>query len=295
MLGAPKSLLAGAAGCAVLVSLLAVLALESSWVRSVDTAALRGFVGLQGPHVSPIASDVAALADIVPYGIFSAAIVGFAFLRGVPARGLAAGALLAAAGLSSQILQRVLAETRPEGYFDGATEGAHVNADAFPSGHATASMALALAALLVAPSRRRPLVAACGVLFVLAVTFSILEKGWHFPTDVIAGYLLTAGWALAVVAALHFAGAAGPDRTASGRAAIAVRRTPARRAAVGLGATVLAAAVAVAAAAVALASGRIPDSVTDTDGGTFLWITGTIAAAAAALVATVAGLVGRRY
>jgi hypothetical protein len=72
----------------------------------------------------------------------------------------------------------------------------------FPSGHATAAMALALALTFVAPARLRPVMAGLGAVFAAAVGYSLLTIGSHFPTDVFAGFLVAAAWALVTAAAL---------------------------------------------------------------------------------------------
>ena len=74
---------------------------------------------------------------------------------------LAAGviALVAATSISSQLLKLLLAYPR----FSGTVGGAHVDPAAFPSGHSTAAMSVALAGVLVAPPRARPLAAVLGM------------------------------------------------------------------------------------------------------------------------------------
>ena len=64
----------------------------------------------------------------------------------------------------------------------------------FPSGHATAAMALVLALTSVAPARLRPVVAGLGAVFAAAVGYSLLTIGSHFPSDVLAGFLVAATW-----------------------------------------------------------------------------------------------------
>jgi membrane-associated phospholipid phosphatase len=65
---------------------------------------------------------------------------------------------------------------------------------AFPSGHATSSMAFVAALFLVtreSAARRRVLLG--GVVFVAAVGMSRVAMGVHHPTDVLAGWALSLG------------------------------------------------------------------------------------------------------
>jgi membrane protein DedA with SNARE-associated domain/membrane-associated phospholipid phosphatase len=87
----------------------------------------------------------------------------------------------------------------------------------YPSGHATQALAvwgmLAILAAAGRPARIRVTVWACAAVVVLLVGASRIYLGAHWPTDVLAGYTLGAGW-LAVLLALHRHGqqpAATPD------------------------------------------------------------------------------------
>jgi membrane-associated phospholipid phosphatase len=69
----------------------------------------------------------------------------------------------------------------------------------FPSGNAMASVALvAAAALLLRPGRARRLVVAVGALAILVEGAALVLLGWHYPTDVLAGWLAATAWVAAV-------------------------------------------------------------------------------------------------
>jgi undecaprenyl-diphosphatase len=71
--------------------------------------------------------------------------------------------------------------------------GDHPDRFSFPSGHACASMAVALAYGLAFPALAVPLVALATI-----VGFSRVCLGVHYPGDVLIGQLIAAGTALGV-------------------------------------------------------------------------------------------------
>ena len=77
-------------------------------------------------------------------------------------------------------------------------EGIPFHSDfSFPSGHATYSMTFVLALVMLSWYRpQRPWLIGLGGLFVLAIGFSRLYLGVHFPSDVVGGWLLAITWAV---------------------------------------------------------------------------------------------------
>ena len=75
-----------------------------------------------------------------------------------------------------------------------------VHSMAFPSGHSANSMAVLLAfALLAFPAeRQRRAAAALAVLLSMAIGLTRPILGVHWPTDVVGGWALGAGWTLAL-------------------------------------------------------------------------------------------------
>lgn len=74
--------------------------------------------------------------------------------------------------------------------------------DAFPSGHAAGSLAMSLAFFTVVPLSWRRSTAVAGVAFTLYISFGVLVLNYHYPGDVVAGWLLAAGWWFALMALL---------------------------------------------------------------------------------------------
>ena len=56
--------------------------------------------------------------------------------------------------------------------------------------------------VLAVPSRMRPATAAFGAAVAVAVSYSFLTLGWHYPSDVFGGFLLAGCWTLLAVAAV---------------------------------------------------------------------------------------------
>jgi undecaprenyl-diphosphatase len=67
---------------------------------------------------------------------------------------------------------------------------------AFPSGHAMSSLTLvAILVVLVWNTRWRGLTVIAGTAFVLGVSWSRLYFGVHYPSDIVAGWMLAIAWA----------------------------------------------------------------------------------------------------
>lgn len=67
----------------------------------------------------------------------------------------------------------------------------------FPSGHATYSMTFVVALVLLNwHIPKRPWLIGLGGAFVLAIGFSRLYLGVHFPSDIVGGWLLAVAWAI---------------------------------------------------------------------------------------------------
>jgi undecaprenyl-diphosphatase len=108
------------------------------------------------------------------------------------------GVTVLAANISSEVLKRTYGRPRPE----LVPHLSYVYSASFPSGHSVLSAAtfLTLAMLIssLEPNRGTKImvfVLALGLL--LAVGFSRIYLGVHWPSDVLAGWCLGAAWALA--------------------------------------------------------------------------------------------------
>jgi membrane-associated phospholipid phosphatase len=184
---------------ALAMAVVALLALASPGAHERDAALLHGFVGLDRPAVHDAVNLLAHLADPAPYALAGLALAVVALRRGLRWRAAAVVALLVVTGVSTQALKHLLAQPRVEVWL-GSNQ---IGATAWPSGHSTAAMTLALCAVLVAPAAVRLAVALLGGAYAAGVGYALLVLAWHFPSDVLGGFLMAGMWAALAVAALR--------------------------------------------------------------------------------------------
>jgi membrane-associated phospholipid phosphatase len=194
-----KTALVGAAAGAVLLVLVWLAAFHLGLAKHADQSVLLGFTDLGRPRVSGFARAFAQVCDPVPFVCLGAVIVLAAFARGRSRVALATAALLAGANVTTQLLKPALAQPRPHALLGHLPT---LSAASWPSGHATAAMSLALAAVLASPARWRPAVAAVGAVFAVAISYSMLTIDAHYPSDILGGFLVATTWTLLTVAAL---------------------------------------------------------------------------------------------
>ena len=151
--------------------------------------AMRDVTALGGVTVMTLVTVVAALAFLM-HGRRRHALV------------LAATVLLA--DVSSEVLKHIYGRPRP----DLVPHGSYVYSASFPSGHSTMSAAtfLTLAMLIASLEPKRDvkiMVFGLAVTLMLAIGFSRVYLGVHWPSDVLAGWCLGAAWALAAWSTLR--------------------------------------------------------------------------------------------
>ena len=143
------------------------------------------------------AFDLTALGGPTVLGLTVAAVVGYLLLMGLYRH--AAFVLVASAGgwLLNGFLKEFFARPRPQ----VVPHLREVMSLSFPSGHALTSAAvfLTLGALLMRVAERRLVkfyIMAVAILATLLVGSTRVYLGVHYPTDVLAGWLIGVSWAL---------------------------------------------------------------------------------------------------
>jgi membrane-associated phospholipid phosphatase len=207
--------LLGALACLLALAGTGAIAILTPIGHTHDAAALQGFAGLAAPRLERLANLVSHSVDLAPYAAAAALAAAVAVWRGRPRVALGIVAIAVLAPATSELLKPLA------GHFRATQQigGHRIPSASWPSGHATAAMTLALCAVMSVPRQLRVLVAAVGGALAVAVGCSILMLAWHLPSDVLAGFLVAATWALLATAALRTADARLPVR--SGRRAAA--------------------------------------------------------------------------
>jgi membrane-associated phospholipid phosphatase len=198
--------LAGAFACVILAAVTWALAFRTGLGHAADARLLGDLTTLQTTRAAPLAARLGRFADPVPYALLAFTLIGLAFaLRGARV-GAVVAAVLVIPNVVTQVLKQELAEQR--------TASVPVDPVSWPSGHSTAAMTLALAAVLIAHRAWRPTVALGGGLFALGMAGSVVLLGWHFPSDTVGGFAVAGAGAClgAAVLSLQVARAAPRSR-----------------------------------------------------------------------------------
>jgi undecaprenyl-diphosphatase len=143
------------------------------------------------------ALDVTALGSATVLGLTMLAVIGYLLLQGLPRMALFVFVASIGGSLLNSVLKTLFGRPRP----DVVPHLREVMSLSFPSGHAMTSAAvyLTLGALLMRISSRRATRWYCMAVAALAtflVGLSRVYLGVHYPTDVLAGWMIGLSWAL---------------------------------------------------------------------------------------------------
>ena len=193
--------LAAALACAAAFTILLFAVHDLNIAMRWDATALDGLRSLSADHrwIWVTNDAIVHTVDLVGIVAILLAICGAGVYWGRYRQVGAAVVLVAGANLTCQVVKALASHPR----YHGVLGDNQLTAPGFPSGHTTAAMSLALSAVLVAPSRWRPLAATLGGAFALAVSIALTIQGWHYPSDVIGGLLVATGFSMLVVAGLR--------------------------------------------------------------------------------------------
>jgi undecaprenyl-diphosphatase len=163
-----------------------------------DTAILRWMGSIGAPWLDAAALEVTALgARVVVYMVVLVASVFMWQSRHHYSAALLWVSVIGS-GLINSVLKLTFNRPRPD-VFPWRTQ--HVGLASFPSGHAMTSIVvygtLAFLVARLAPTRwLRRLVWIVAILVIVLVGLSRLYLGVHYPSDVLAGFVIGAAWAI---------------------------------------------------------------------------------------------------
>ncbi|HEY8640249.1 MAG TPA: phosphatase PAP2 family protein [Solirubrobacterales bacterium] len=194
-----RLLVAAAGSVAALTALLLAAYFVGPVARS-DAIALHGLMTLSEHRWIWVVNDGLAHSVDLPFLVAALLVICGAGLRwGRPRQAVAAALLVGGANIATQVVKIAAAHPR----YQPILGSDQLAGTAFPSGHATAAMSLALAAVLVAPSRWRPATAIVGGAFALVISIALVIQGWHFPSDVLGGFLVAGTVSMLALAGLR--------------------------------------------------------------------------------------------
>ncbi|GAA4489318.1 hypothetical protein GCM10023094_50690 [Rhodococcus olei] len=161
---------------------------------SFDQSVLDRMVQWRTPWLTDVVTVVTHLGDTVVATVITTAVVIALWVRRRPVEAVMVAGAMVSGFLLMSGLKLVFGRERPpypERLVDEATHS-------FPSGHAMMSAILVCvlgAAVVRVTGRRGPVLFGALALWTLAIGLSRVYLGAHWFTDVVAGWLLGAGWA----------------------------------------------------------------------------------------------------
>lgn len=130
----------------------------------------------------------------------AAGLIALLVLRRKYKAAITVGASVAGAALLNAGLKLLFERTRPDLWEQLVIETSF----SFPSGHSMASAALGLSIILIFwKTRFRWYAVIFSSLYIVLIGFSRLYLGVHYPTDVLAGWLVSGAWVSVVGFVLH--------------------------------------------------------------------------------------------
>jgi membrane-associated phospholipid phosphatase len=183
-----------------LVALVAFFAIYGIAVRT-EVGQRADEAALVGGHVTPPRAQSGAnrLLRFVSVGSLAAAVIALGALAWLWRRPwlIALPAAVVGLCLLATELFKLVILSRPD-LWPSTLDG-----NSYPSGHTAIAAALGLSAVLIAPDRRRALVAVAAAIFAGGVGILVVTADWHRPSDPLGSYALCLAISAAIVALLQ--------------------------------------------------------------------------------------------
>ena len=168
---------------------------------AIDVMILESINTLSSPWLEKIMIFVTQFGSVMVVGFVSLLISGFLVYKKHYQRLLTFLASLGGAAGLIVVLKELFARSRPELWDQLVVETSY----SFPSGHSLGSAALALTIVaLLWATKWRALAIFAAIDYILLIGFSRMYLGVHYPTDVLAGWLIAGAWLVSVLLINHF-------------------------------------------------------------------------------------------
>jgi len=161
-----------------------------------DEAILKGINGFSTPFFDTFFVVITQFGGVFGIIALTAILLGLLLRRKMYKNALIVGATVAGAAILNVILKLIFERTRPDLWEQLIVETSF----SFPSGHSMITAALGLSLIFICWNTRfRWLALALGSSFIIVIGFSRLYLGVHYPTDILAGWVVSAAWLSTVV------------------------------------------------------------------------------------------------
>lgn len=171
---------------AVAVTLVAAALITAAYLSDVDATWRTWLIAHRSPVLTELASAASTVGSalvLIPAALLAALVLA---VKGQRQRALLIAATAVTAPVIGYALKNVVDRARP-----AANHLTEVHSESFPSGHALTSMAII--GLLIVLARNTATTVIAG-LVIVAIGTSRVYLGVHWPTDVLAGWLVGALW-----------------------------------------------------------------------------------------------------
>lgn len=162
----------------------------------IDIAILESIYGLTNSMLSEILLLLTKLGSTTFVALVAVGLVSTFIFKRAYRFALFTAVSVGGAGMLILILKALFTRQRPMLWEQLAVE----NGYSFPSGHAIGSSALALTMIvLLWRTKWRTFAIVVGVLYMFFVAFSRLYLGVHYPSDIVASWLVSSLWLLSLI------------------------------------------------------------------------------------------------
>ena len=191
-----RTLLVSVFVTAVLLFAILAVIVGSGVTNALDSSILLAINSLSSPWLNTFFVAFTELGGVIVVSVVAIILVLLFLAKRNYIRALLIAVGIGGVAAMNLLLKSIFERARPD-LWDWIVTETHTS---FPSGHATASMALALCIvyLLWNTKWRKATIIAASV-YLLLIGFSRLYLGVHFPTDILGGWLLGIGWMALVI------------------------------------------------------------------------------------------------